>query len=62
QILGAANSAGGVRPEVDLHVFRLMLIGSLNATLEWFDPEQGSVENLAENYTRIFIDGLMEDK
>ncbi len=61
EILGAAKAAGGIRPGVNLHIFRLMLIGSLNATLEWFDPDQGSVEDLADNYTRIFTNGLMGD-
>ncbi len=59
EILSAAKAAGGIRPDVNLHIFRLMLIGSLNATLEWFDPDQGSVEGLADNYTRIFTNGLM---
>ena len=45
--------------EVDLAAFRLLLIGSLNATLEGFDPKQGRVEDLAESYANILLGGLL---
>jgi TetR/AcrR family transcriptional regulator, cholesterol catabolism regulator len=38
---------GALRRNVDIRRLRLMLIGALNATLEWFDPERGSVEGPA---------------
>ena len=58
-ILSRAQVRGGVRGGVDLAAFRLLLIGSLNATLEWFDPKQGRVEDLAECYAEILLGGLL---
>ena len=58
-ILSRAQTRGGIRDEVDLAAFRLLLIGSLNATLEWFDPKQGRVEDLAESYANILLGGLL---
>ena len=59
-ILNQAAASGGVREDVDRKAFRLMLIGSLNATLEWFDPGRGSVAELAASYTDILLNGLLE--
>lgn len=58
-ILERAVAQGDVRPEVDLRAFRLLLIGSLNATLEWFDPARGSVDELADRYADILLNGLL---
>ncbi|WP_206378379.1 TetR/AcrR family transcriptional regulator [Sneathiella limimaris] len=55
----AVNNA--LRPEVNPKLFRLALIGSLNATLEWFDPEQGDIDNLAEGYSQILLNGIMRN-
>jgi len=60
EILGSVKAAGQLNETVDLRLFRLMLIGSLNATLEWFDPEHGNVEELANGYLEILLNGLME--
>ncbi|MBL4667088.1 MAG: TetR/AcrR family transcriptional regulator [Sneathiella sp.] len=59
-ILQSTKSSGNLNKNVDLKVFRLMLIGSLNATLEWFDPAHGNVEELANGYVEILTNGLME--
>ena len=58
-ILGRAKARGGVQGEIDLAAFRLLLIGSLNATLEWFDPKRGRVEDLAECYADILLGGVL---
>ncbi|MEH6404315.1 MAG: TetR/AcrR family transcriptional regulator [Sneathiella sp.] len=62
EILNTGSRRGAFRAGLDMRVFRLMLIGSLNATLEWFDPVQGSVEELARNYSQIFLNGLLGEK
>jgi AcrR family transcriptional regulator len=46
----------------DLSAARLLVIGALNATLEWFDPTQGSVEALAERYAGLLLHGLLAGK
>ena len=61
-ILNRAETSGGIRVSVDHDAFKLMLIGSLNATLEWFDPAKDDVQNLADRYTEILLGGLLEPK
>ena len=58
-ILSRAKTRGGIHGRIDLATFRLLLIGSLNATLEWFDPKQGRVEDLAECYADILLGGVL---
>ncbi|MDE0992119.1 MAG: TetR/AcrR family transcriptional regulator [Rhodospirillales bacterium] len=58
-ILSRAEESGGLRASVDHDAFKLMLIGSLNATLEWFDPVKDDVQKLADSYTEILLGGLL---
>ena len=51
-----------LRRNVDIRRLRLMLIGALNVTLEWFDPERGSVEALASTYADVFLNGILEQR
>ncbi len=37
---------------------RLMLLGGMNASVEWFDPSRGSLDDLAGVVTRQFWSGL----
>lgn len=60
-ILERAAAKGGVRAEVNRKAFRLMIIGSLNATLEWFRPKRGEVDALADQYAAILLNGLLEN-
>ena len=50
---------GAIRSDVNISRFRLMLIGALNATLEWFDPAKGSAEELADDYANAFLYGIL---
>lgn len=59
RILERIAEQGGVRADVDLKAFRLMLIGSLNATLEWFDTKRGNLAELADGYADIMLHGLL---
>lgn len=58
-LLTALQAKGGLRHDLDIRRFRLMLIGALNATLEWFDPDRGSPDALADAYADIFLDGIL---
>lgn len=59
-IISDLKASGALRPEVDETTFRLMLIGALNATLEWFNPGKGKMDDLADNYTDIFLNGILQ--
>lgn len=51
---------GALKRDVDTARLRLMLIGALNATLDWFDPDRGSAEALARTYADVFLNGILE--
>lgn len=50
--------SGGDPARGKLRFARLMILGALNASLEWFDPTRGSVEALAAQYADLVWDGL----
>lgn len=58
-LLSRLKADGALRAVVDIRRLRLMLIGALNATLEWFDPERGSAEALASAYADVFLNGVL---
>jgi AcrR family transcriptional regulator len=57
-LLAEAQARGALRADADPRSVRLLLIGALNASLEWFEPARGSVERLAERYADILWRGL----
>jgi AcrR family transcriptional regulator len=59
RLLSDARRDGAIRPGADLNIARLALIGAMNASLEWFDPAQGSVDQLAERLVENFLFGIM---
>jgi len=60
RILEDARRDGVLRADTDLNVTRLMLIGAMNASLEWFDPERGSVDQLATRLADNVLNGILE--
>ena len=58
-LLADLQNASALRPDIDTRRFRLMLIGALNATLEWFDPDRGSADALSDTYADVFLDGIL---
>lgn len=60
RILKRANEQDALRDDLDNRHARLMLISSLNATLEWFDPKRGSIKTLSRNYSDLLLKGLLK--
>lgn len=58
EFLEAAQRRGDLRAEVDPALARLWLLGALNASLEWFRPERGPLEAVAESYTDLLCRGI----
>lgn len=49
----------GAKPnKSDIRVARLLILGALNASLDWFDPKRGGVEALAEQYADMLWNGI----
>ena len=61
-LLQKAQASGAIAPSTDLNMVRLMLIGALNATLEWFDPKQGSVDTLADRFADNLLYGVLTQR
>ncbi|HDZ52913.1 hypothetical protein LCGC14_0046000 [marine sediment metagenome] len=59
-LLSRLQERGALKPDVDIRRLRLMLIGALNATLDWFDPDRGSAEALSRTYADVFLNGILE--
>ncbi|HCO91628.1 MAG TPA: TetR/AcrR family transcriptional regulator [Alphaproteobacteria bacterium] len=59
-LLSRLQEDGTLKQDVDIRRLRLMLIGALNATLDWFDPDRGSAEALSRTYADVFLNGILE--
>lgn len=58
-ILEDLQTKNTLRADLNITTFRMMLIGALNATLEWFDPQKGGIDELADKYTDVFLTGVL---
>ena len=47
-----------MRTLADLGLTRLFLLGSLNWTSEWLDPEKKSFEDLGAMAAELFLNGM----
>lgn len=50
-----------LRCDIDLGITRLALFGAMNSTIEWFDPEKGSLDHVAAVITEQFWCGVGAD-
>jgi AcrR family transcriptional regulator len=58
-LLSRLQKDGALKRDLDIRRLRLMLIGALNATLEWFDQKRGSADALAQTYADVFLQGIL---
>ena len=57
-IMQLHTGAGAKPTKSRVRVARLMVLGALNASLEWFNPKQGGVDRLAEQYADLIWNGF----
>lgn len=57
-LLRRARERGALRADADPHTARLLVIGALNAALEWFEPARGGAGELAARYADLLWRGL----
>ncbi len=53
-----ARDAGLIRPEFDLSGLRMLLLGALNWSPEWFDPARLSADELIQQLTQMMRHGI----
>lgn len=58
-LFGQAVAAGLIPGDLNPRVIRLILIGALNWTVEWFDPAKGPIGAIAETFSRMLFEGLL---
>ncbi|MGE0667435.1 MAG: TetR family transcriptional regulator [Sphingomonadales bacterium] len=56
-----ARDAGLIRPEFDLSALRMLLIGALNWSPEWYDPSGLSAVQLIQQLSRMMQKGIMPE-
>jgi AcrR family transcriptional regulator len=57
-LLEDARAAGELRPELDLSVLRMLILGALNWTVEWYQPGTLSAAEVARNATTMICEGV----
>ncbi len=56
-LLDEAMQRGELRRDIGTTIARLFVIGALNWTVEWYNPQKGSFEDFVEQITTIVFDG-----
>lgn len=49
---------GRLRGDVDIHLARICILGSINSIQSWFDPRKGALEKVADQLCDIFFSGV----
>jgi TetR/AcrR family transcriptional regulator, cholesterol catabolism regulator len=61
-LLERAAAENVIRSDLDLSVVRLFVLGALNGSIDWFDPQRRPLKLLASSACRLFLDGLQRRK
>ena len=56
-LLDEAMQRGELRRDIGTTIARLFVIGALNWTVEWYNPQKGSFDDFVEQITTIVFDG-----
>jgi AcrR family transcriptional regulator len=56
-LLDEALQRGELRRDIGVTIARLFVIGALNWTVEWYNPQKGSFDDFVEQITTIVFDG-----
>lgn len=49
---------GRIRADVDIHLARIVILGSINSVQTWFNPRRGSLEKVADQLCHLFFHGV----
>jgi AcrR family transcriptional regulator len=58
ELVAMAKSEGDIRPDVDPAIAARLLFGMVNSLTEWYRPERGTAETMANAITAIAFEGL----
>jgi len=57
-LLEGAQTAGELRPDLDLSVVRMLILGALNWTVEWYRPGAQTATEVAREATAMICEGI----
>lgn len=57
-LLEDLRADGLLRADVDIHLARIMILGSINSIQSWFNPRKGSLEKVADQLCAMFFQGV----
>ena len=60
KLINGLARAGVLRPELDLYIAQMLVLGALNWTVEWWDSRRGSVDSVVANAQTLVRHGLTE--
>jgi AcrR family transcriptional regulator len=52
------RAEGRIRADVDIHLARIFILGSINSVQTWFNPRRGSLEKVADQLCTLFFQGV----
>lgn len=58
-MLREARTAGEIHAGRDLGLARMFLFGALNWSVEWYDPEKGSLDDFVREAAKTFLHGIL---
>lgn len=58
RLLTKAQKAGALRDDVDLGLVRMLLLGALNWSVEWYQPGGKSIQTMADHMCLMLFDGI----
>jgi AcrR family transcriptional regulator len=58
ELVAMAKSEGDIRPDVDPAIAARLLFGMVNSLSEWYRPDRGTAETMADTVTAIAFEGL----
>lgn len=58
RILNAAQKDGALRNDVDLPLIRMLLMGALNWSVEWYKPGKKSIRTMADHVCIMLFEGI----
>jgi len=59
RLLESALASGELRQDTSTAMVRLFVIGALNWTVEWYNPQRGSFQDFSRQITAIVFDGIL---
>lgn len=62
KLLLELQAEGHLRPDVDLGLCRVFILGTVNYAQSWYNPRKGSIAQVAHQFCTVFFEGMSPAK